>query len=537
MNESTSLLLQNRLLTEEVKRRVDQIAAINTVAATVGNSLDLDATLHTALQAVVDVVGAEAAGISLIDEDAGEIVLRAQLGWVHDFVKERPMRIPMGRGMSGQVIENDDMVVHNNLDGTEDYAVPSFREEHFRSIAMAPMHSRGEIIGILSIMSHRPDRFDHDVVEVLRAIADTVGAAIGNAKLYEQHVEQEKRLDAILQATADGIIATDRYSKITLVNYAAEQLLELKAEDLEGVPLRKAPMHPRVRNQLLMALSIHEQRGDNEAFEVELENGRVLAVTISPVYVESQVEQDEHMDGWVLVLRDITHLREAEIARAEFIQAAAHDMRNPLSVTQSSLNMLATMIRDDNQAGEMIEIAQSGINRLQQLIEDLFNLEQIESGANFHLSEVNVLELCQEVSAEIRGLILSKKIAFQYHIDDNVPQFIVLDRRWISRAIHNYLENAVKYSPENSEVQLIFYTQGTMLHIEVTDNGPGIPPDAQPRVFDRFYRVNQEDKKGTGLGLAIVKSVAEAHDGSVYVRSKPKQGSTFGIRIPIRQED
>ncbi|MBZ0288468.1 MAG: GAF domain-containing protein, partial [Anaerolineae bacterium] len=176
MQDIQSLLLQNRLLTEEVKRRIDQLAAINTVAATVSQSLDLNRTLKTALQAVLDVVGAEAGGISLIDERKAEVVLRAQQGWLHDFVTT-PMRIPLGKGMSGRVIDSNDVVLDNNLDGTEELAVPSFLEEHFRSIAMAPMHARGKIIGILSIMSKKANAFDPEMVTVLKAIADTVGVA------------------------------------------------------------------------------------------------------------------------------------------------------------------------------------------------------------------------------------------------------------------------------------------------------------------------------------------------------------------------
>ena len=182
------LLEQNRMLTYEIDRRVNQLAAINEISTVVGQSLDLDVTLQTALESVVDVVKAEAAGISLINEEANELVLRAQLGWVHDFVKTNPMRIPMGRGLSGQVIAKNDVVFYNNLDGTEDYAVESFREEHFSSMALAPMHSRGKIIGILSIMSTIPDSFDEDVINLLRVIADTVGVAIGNASLYEASV-------------------------------------------------------------------------------------------------------------------------------------------------------------------------------------------------------------------------------------------------------------------------------------------------------------------------------------------------------------
>src|SRR5690606_25283720 len=129
----------------------------------VGQSLDLNKTLETALEVVLEIVDAEASGISLLDEETEVLVLRAQRGWLHDFVADEPMRIPMHEGMTGQVMASDDVIVYNNMTGDEAYAVPSFRDEHFRSIAMAPMHARGRIIGILSIMSHEPDRFDEEM--------------------------------------------------------------------------------------------------------------------------------------------------------------------------------------------------------------------------------------------------------------------------------------------------------------------------------------------------------------------------------------
>lgn len=529
MQDLESLLLQNRLLTEEVKRRIDQLAAINTVAATVSQSLDLDRTLKTALQAVLNVVGADAGGISLIDYDAGEVVLRAQQGWTHDFVSP-PMRIPLGRGMSGRVISSDDVVLDNNLDGPEQLAVPRFMEEDFRSIAMAPMHARGKIIGILSIMSKKPNAFVGEIIAVLKAIADTVGVALDNARLYETSVEQEKRLNAIFQSTADGLIATDQNGRISLINQAAAAIFNVEAEQLIGAPLREAPIHPRACESLLFALSSRVE--ENKSFQVTLDNGRTLSFFLSPVYIESQVDQDRQTDGWVIIVQDITHLIEAQRQRAEFIQAAAHDMRNPLGVAFSSLNMLNSFFQSDASATEIIEIAIRGVNRLQDLIDDLLNLEQIESGYGINKTEVDIGQLVNEACAEIRPMLAEKELLCVADIQgDNLR--IQGDARWIKRALFNYLDNATKYTQQPGDTITVraFYSE-PFVHIEVLDNGPGIPAEAQAKLFQRFYRVAGTEKiRGTGLGLAIVKSVAEAHDGSVYVRSRPGQGSAFGLTL------
>lgn len=532
MVDHHNLLTQNQELARELKQRIDQLAAVSTVAASVSQSLDLDRTLEIALQAVLDTLGAEAGGISLIDNATQEVVLRAQQGWVHDFVTN-PMRIPLGAGMSGQVIAEDTTIANNNLSGTEPFAVPSFHDEHFRSIAMAPMHARGKIVGILSIMSYKPGAFDDDAIGVLRAIADTVGVALDNARLYEERVESENRLSAILQSTADGIIATNQAGRIRLVNSAAERLLGVQARDLIGVPLRDAPIHPDVRNSLLVALRSRNEDSD-KIFQVPLVDGRILAVLVSAVYVESQLEQISLTDGWVLVLQDVTHLRQAEEARIQFIQAAAHDMRNPLGIALNSLELLSDIVdQSDPTTTEIIDIAMQGVTRIQGLIDDLLNLEHIESGYGFNLTQVSVGDVIDEVITEIMPCFADKHLSHRVEVEPRLP-VLYIDRRWVVRAVLNYLDNAYKYTQRGGHIILRLYRDGDMLHIEVEDNGPGMTPEAQARLFERFYRATEDnDIPGSGLGLAIVKSVADAHGGDVYVRSKTGEGSVFGLTLAL----
>ncbi|MAU10672.1 MAG: hypothetical protein CL607_12680 [Anaerolineaceae bacterium] len=534
-----SLALQNERLNAEIKRRTDQISAINIVASTVSHSLDLNLTLNTALDAVRNAVGAEAAGISLIDANANELVLRAQAGWLNDFVVTNPMRIPMGEGMSGKVIGNDEVLVHNDLDGSETYAVPSFKKERFRAIAMAPMHARGRIIGILSIMSHKKNSFDDDNIAVLKSIADTVGVAIENARLYESNLVEQNRLTAILHSSADGILATDQDGRISLINYAASQLLDVDEKAVMGVPLREAAIQERVRDAILKGIAPDAPPHQRNS-RVHLEDGPELSIQVSPVSVPSQIVAKEtpDEDGWVIVLQDITHLREAELARVQFIQAAAHDMKNPLGVTQSSIHMLEGMIdTEDETVKEVIGIARTGMKRLRRLIDDLMHIEEIESGYNFHLSEVDLREMCYEVGLQMQAVMTSQDIEFNTQVSSDVPAMMNLDREWMQRALTNYLENAIKYADDGA-IMFNVYSSGDCVCFEVIDQGPGIPRQALPRLFDRFYRVDMRAKAdGSGLGLAIVKSVAEAHGGQAYVESEEGKGSTFGISLPYQTED
>ncbi len=532
MTDLSSLAIQNQLLTQEVKRRVDQLAAINTVAATVSQSLDLDIILNTALDVVLQIVQAEAGGISLIDEDAQEVVIRAQRGWSRD-LNERPMRIPLGQGMSGRVLKKNQAILENHLDGSEELAVPSFLEEEFRSIVMAPMRARGIIIGILSIMSSKADSFDEDIVGVLQAIADTVGIALSNAQLYEATLESENNLKAILDTTTDGIIATDQKGRVRHVNEQAERMFAMRRGAILKTPLREIPIDPTVCDLLLRAL---ETRSTEETFEVTLDSGQTLSITVSPVYVEKQVEQNDETDGWVIVFRDVTHRRQAELARAQFIAAAAHDMRSPLGVTINSLKLMNGMIEDaDPTVAELLSLAQNGVARLQGLIEDVLRLEQIESGYGIENQQVDVADVIQEAAHLMKSILKSSDITLTLDIEEGLP-LLNADRNLINRAVLNYLDNAIKYTGTGGEIVIKAFAKGPMLHIEVTDNGPGIPPQDQTRLFERFYRApGTRNLPGTGLGLAIVKSIARINGGDVYVRSSPGQGSTFGMTLRLNR--
>jgi signal transduction histidine kinase len=311
-------------------------------------------------------------------------------------------------------------------------------------------------------------------------------------------------------------------------------MLDVTAVEIQGAYLHIAAIQPRLRDKLVLA--VHPEAEDqHKAFRVSLENGRELAVIVSSVLTPGMVSGEADSEGHVVVLQDITHLREAEIARVQFIQAAAHDMKNPLSVTQSSIHTLEGMLdKGDATQLEVISIARKGIVRLQRLIDDLLQIEKVESGYGFHRDEVDVREMCYEVSAQIQPLMAEQQIDYRIYIADDVPFSIAVDREWMQRALFNYLENAAKYSRRRGHVAFRVYRQGAELSFEITDDGPGIPLRSQARVFDRFYRVEERrDVRGSGLGLAIVKSVAEAHGGSVYVHSQEGIGSTFGMLLPL----
>lgn len=528
-----NLIHRNQVLSREIQRRVDQMMAINTVAAAVSQWLDLEVTLETALDAVLEIIPMDSAGISMVDELNRELVLRAQRGWRYDFVTQ-PMRIPLGEGISGIVVREDEILVTGALSDDPRLAVPEFAIEGVQAMALAPMHARGRVVGILSVMNHEPYKFTDDEIDVLRVIADQVGVALENARLYENTKMHSSRLGAVLNSSGDAIIATDNHGDINLINKTAEKLFNLNRKDVVGLPLRNAPLHPKLRDGLRRAMSDEEKR--NTVFEVTLGDGRFLSAIVSPVYAHRALETSGTEEGWMLVVQDITHLRQAEQARVNFIQAAAHDLRNPLGAAMNALNML---LRDtDERHHEIVDIGIHSLNRIQDLIDNLLNLEHIESGVGLSCQELDVRELLERGMIDIQPSLRQRDQTLYINVPDTMPS-ITGDMHWLHRALMNLLGNANKYTPVGGEITLQAYVQDDELYIEVADNGAGISAEDQKRLFERFYRApaTKNTTKGTGLGLAIVKSVAEQHAGRVFVQSKVGQGSVFGMVFPLAADD
>ncbi|MBI5958610.1 MAG: GAF domain-containing protein, partial [Chloroflexi bacterium] len=453
-HDTDSLIYRNQLLSDEIRRRVDQLAAINTVAAAISQTLDLEIAMQTALEAVMKVIRVDSAGISLVDHTAGELVMRAQRGWKYDFVSQ-PMRIPLGKGMSGIVVNNDEVLVTGNVTDDPRLAVPEFAYEGIQAMALAPMHARGRVVGILSVMHHQPYHFMDEEITVLRVIADQVGVALDNARLYESTREQTSRLGAILNSSGDAIIATDHLGNISLINATAENLFDISRDNIIGVQLRQAPVHPKLRDGLRRAMS--NETGGNTVFEVTLEDGRSLSAIVSPVYAHKPLESDQKNEGWVMVVQDITHLRLAEQTRVNFIHAAAHDLRNPLGVTLNALDMLKKEPGGQSEVSkEIIQIGMQGLERMQELIDSLLNLEHIESGVGLQSRPLDARELIERCAVDIFPNVQRCNQALHIEVPPALP-FIQGDMHWLQRALINLLSNANKYTPPSGEITVRAY--------------------------------------------------------------------------------
>jgi GAF domain-containing protein len=209
--------IENARLYAEVQRRAEHLAALNSVSDTVSQSLDLETTLNTALDKALDVVGFEAGAISLIDEEAQELIFRVHRGWRQQDLASN-MRVKLGQGLSGQAVVTGEVIVTGSLENEPRLAVPQVREEGVRAMALAPMRARGRVVGVLGAMSYEPRRLAPHSIDVIKSIADQIGVAIDNAQLFARVTRRSQQL-SLLNEVARDILATlamsERFQRIT----------------------------------------------------------------------------------------------------------------------------------------------------------------------------------------------------------------------------------------------------------------------------------------------------------------------------------
>jgi GAF domain-containing protein len=200
--DQAAIAIENARLYAEARRRAEHMAALYSVSESVSQSLDLDTTLTAALDKALEVVGVEAGAISLIDPDARELVIRVHRGWrQQDLVQN--LRVKLGEGLSGQAVTTGDVIVTGRLDDEPRLAVPRVRDEGVLAQALAPMHARGRVVGVLGVMSYRPHTFQPQAIEVLKSIADQIGLAIDNAQLYARETRRAAQLTLINEVARD----------------------------------------------------------------------------------------------------------------------------------------------------------------------------------------------------------------------------------------------------------------------------------------------------------------------------------------------
>jgi signal transduction histidine kinase len=224
--------------------------------------------------------------------------------------------------------------------------------------------------------------------------------------------------------------------------------------------------------------------------------------------------------------------------KSEFVATVSNDLRSPLTLMRGYATMLEMVGDLNNQQEGYVQKIVIGVESMSRLVNNLLDLGRIEADVGLRLEMLSVHDVVENVTESLSMQAAQKQIQIQTSIPKETIPLIEADQALLTQALHNLVENAIKYTPAGGEVQVSVFFRHDRMVFEVRDTGIGVSPIDQPRLFEKFYRsANREAKRerGTGLGLAIVKSIAERHGGQVGLQSQLGSGSTFFVSVPIRQ--
>ena len=510
------LLHSNRLL-EERLRELDTLVEIG---KRVTGQLDLPAVLNYVVEASARLAGTEEGTLLLVDRSSGELYLyastRADIG-----SPDRPFRLGVSDSLAGQVVRTGEPLV---ITGDDLRKIKT--RYFFRDLVYVPLRLKDAVIGVLGGTNRDTSTgFKPHTLQLLHVLADFAAIAIENARLYAATEQERNTLNTILRDTEDAIIVVDQYSRVLFCNPAACRIFDIPPVTCLGKRFDEVLDHPDVV----------------DLFKKEARSGRTrrteIALDNDQRYMNAQLTILKDV-GRIVVMQDITHLKELDSIKSDFVTTVSHDLRSPLTAILGYVELLERSgPLNDSQQG-FVERIRFSVKSITALISELLELGKIEAGFDDARELVSLQSIINHAIESQRHQWETKRQDLQVQIAEDVPP-VLGNPLHLRQLIVNLLENAIKYTPEQGGIALSLSVDGDFLLLRVRDTGIGIPQKDQPYIFDKFFRTDEaiDNYIGTGLGLSIVKGIVERHHGRIWVESQVGAGSMFMVMLPYFDED
>ncbi|NUM46462.1 MAG: GHKL domain-containing protein, partial [Anaerolineales bacterium] len=327
--------------------------------------------------------------------------------------------------------------------------------------------------------------------------------------------------------TPDPVLVTDANNRLILANSVAKQVFG----NGKMADERTSSIEELITEEKILELM---ELAEDEILtrEIVLPDGRVYVAK-----AKSVISDDHRRVGQVCVLRDVTRFKELDTLKSDFVTSVSHDLRSPLTLMRGYATMIEMMGQLNEEQKKYLKRIEHGVDRMAHMVNNLLDLGRIESGL-LKLEMVSMLDIVKQVVGSLQYQAEQKKMDLTGQYPDEELPLLKVDPSLINQAIHNLVENAIKYTEPGGKIKVAIQLEvsHSSVLISVQDTGLGISPADQIRLFEKFYRVpnkKAQAQRGSGLGLAIVKSIVEQHKGRIWVESELEKGSTFFIRLPI----
>ncbi len=512
--------LQDAIHLETAESRASQLQALSEIGREMTSTLDLEAALENSMRYAQEMLQAEACVLFLLDEGGEELVLKASGGRV---MRVKDVAIRLEEGIAGWVARNKSPLIVNDVRTNPLYhsAIDAQTGMLTSSVLCVPLETRGEVLGVIEAINNPRGSFTKTDQQMLSSVASWAAIALDNANLFQRVAEERSRLEATLVETADAVVLTTPAGYIVLVNKAAAQAFRINAEKAVGRPADDIFFdHPLGESLMSQTLELPT------TLEVTTPTDRTLYATISEV-------PDV---GRVAVMQDITALKQIDNMRAQLLGTAAHDLKNPLNAIRLGADLLADAPFSEQQR-KALDMMHRATDSMTSLITGLLETIRVESTANILFEPTNINDLIRRAIEDLRPLADAKKHTIQY-VPPQESLLIMGDPNRLNSVMSNLISNAIKFTNEGGKIHVVVMWNDEEVTVSVKDNGPGIPEEELPRVFEHLFRgraaVSDPNNpiEGTGLGLALAKTVIEQHGGRLWVESEEGKGSTFLFALP-----
>ena len=366
---------------------------------------------------------------------------------------------------------------------------------------------------------------NHDELGQLGIAFNEMSAQLRN-QVAQLRVSQE-RISMILSSINDGIIAVDRELSVLFANPTAGEQFGFTPKLVKGSRLPTAIRS----NEILKAVDETFARETGQQTEIQEHGSRsVLAITTSPM-------PGSQCPGVVIVSRDVTKLRRLDGLRREFVSNVSHEFHTPLASIKANAETLSQGAIDDVENRlRFVQQIEEQAGLLQQLVADVMTITRVESGRTaFEIESVSLEKVVGQCLDRFKTDAQEKQIELEENTH-NDRVLVLANEEGVRQILDNIVENAIRYTPEQGRIEIAWTVDDSMATIEISDTGIGIREEDQPRIFERFFRVDKARSRqlgGTGLGLSIVKHMTQFFGGSVSVSSQLGEGTTFRVRLPL----
>jgi signal transduction histidine kinase len=599
----TTYLVENARLFEEKTRtanqladQVEELSMIHRADRELSSHLNMDQVMTLTMDWALRRTGADTGLLALTTQDQRGLVPFTTMGYLGAEIlastEQNPW--PLDRGTLGHALTSGQIQIANDMaDGDPDALMPGARSQ-----ISVPLVMRGEVLGVLSLISSDSGTFGEQNVSFLERLARRAAVALDNARLFRQSEQLADDMavlysasrtitatlerDTVLQRIAQSLAVALDASSAIIFNYRvdrtdAEVLAVYRVGTARGaqeqLPAAKSsisitalePLSNALKQNRAVVLRTIDPDLPGVVHQMLHENG-VCAALLLPLVAQDEliglVMVNEGRYDRVFTPNEIAKAEalanQASIAlrqsmlyhevlqldkiKSEMIRMASHDLRNPLNTILGYLDLISMSLEQAN-IGPEIEEYLGALRRstrtMQSLIDDLLTLERVESERESDWQTFDLSGLVTEViDAEYSGAHLKKQSLQYQHAPGMPPVFGSIPQ--LRQAVANLVGNAIKYTPENGTITVELTADHEQVYFSVSDNGYGISPERQVRIFERFYRARQpgtEQIPGTGLGLSLVKTVVERHGGLVSFESKVGHGSTFRFWLPVAHDN